>query len=199
MAIRGIIKGLRRPPPALRRLRADRRGAAAVEFAIILPVMLVLFFGTVELSNGVAVDRQVTLTARTLSDLISQAATISDTDVSNAFAASSAIMAPYSATPLKAIISEIKIDSSGNATIAWSKASNATAYTAGASVTLPSALAVPSTYLIWGQATYTYTPVVGYVLKTALTLGDQFYTRPRQSACVQYSSTGNSPYTPSAC
>jgi len=43
----------------------DRRGIAATEFAVIVPIMLVLFFGTVEFSSGVAVDRKVTLIART--------------------------------------------------------------------------------------------------------------------------------------
>lgn len=174
----------------LRRFRYEEAGASAVEFAIILPMMLVLFFGTVELSNGVAVDRKVTLTARTLSDLVSQASTISDNDLTNSFAASSAIMTPYSAGPVKAVISEVKVDASGVATIAWSKSSNATARAAGSSVpNLPTALAVPGTYLIWSEVSYTYTPVVGYVLKTGLTLNDQFFTRPRQSACVLYNQT----------
>jgi len=173
----------------LRRFRRDRRGVAATEFAIITPMMLVLFFGTVELSNGVAVDRKVTLVARTLSDLTSQATTVATSDLTNIFAASNAIMTPYDATLVKAIISEIKVDASGNATIAWSVANNATPNTVGAPVTLPTGLAVANTYLIYGQATYTYTPVVGYVMKTALTLGDQFYTRPRQSTCVLYTTT----------
>jgi len=55
-------------------LSGDTRGIAAIEFAMIVPLMLVLvlFFGTVEFSTGVAVDRKVTLMARTLSDLTSQ-------------------------------------------------------------------------------------------------------------------------------
>jgi len=53
-------------------LMADRRGIAATEFAFIVPIMLVLFFGTVEFSSGIAVDRKVTLMARTLADLTSQ-------------------------------------------------------------------------------------------------------------------------------
>jgi Flp pilus assembly protein TadG len=183
----------------LRRLRRDRAGAAATEFAIIVPMMLVLFFGTVELSNGVAVDRDVTLVARTLSDLMSQANPqnggtgnyIYPQDLANAFAASNSIMTPYDPTLVQAIISEIYVDASGNATIAWSRASNATANTCGNPVTLPTGLAVPNTYLIYGQASYTYTPVVGYVMKTALTLKDQFYTRPRQSNCMLLCTTNN--------
>ena len=183
----------------LRRFQSDRAGSSAVEFAVIVPMMLVLFFGTVELSNGVAVDRKVTLVARTLSDLTSQANAqnggtgnyIYPQDLSNIFAASNAIMNPYDPTQVKAIISEIYVDASGNATIAWSRSSNSTANTCGAPVTLPTGLAVPNTYLIYGQASYTYTPVVGYVMKTALTLSDQFYTRPRQSTCMLLCTTNN--------
>ena len=66
------------PPPTM---RADRSGIAATEFAIIVPIMLVMFFGTVEFSSGVAVDRKVTLMARTLSDLTSQSTSVTDTDL----------------------------------------------------------------------------------------------------------------------
>src|ERR1700755_2034517 len=79
----------------------DRSGNAAVEFAVIVPLMLTMFFGTVELSNGVAVDRKVTLVARTLSDLTSQSLDkTSDTELENIFAASSSILSPYSVTPI---------------------------------------------------------------------------------------------------
>src|SRR3984957_18341101 len=85
-------------------LMEDRRGIAATEFAFIVPIMLVLFFGTVEISSGVAVDRKVTFIARTLSDLTGQApatdqaqtyAQISDTYIQNVFTASIAIITPY--------------------------------------------------------------------------------------------------------
>jgi Flp pilus assembly protein TadG len=186
-----------------RRFRADRSGLAATEFAIILPMMLVLFFGTLELSNGVAADRKVTLVARTLSDLTSQpnvglpsgspSNAIFPTDLANSFGASSLIMQPYYTTPaVQQIISQVLVDASGNAWIVWSRAQNATANTCGAPVSLPSGLAVPNTYLIYGQASYTYTPVVGYVMKTSVTLTDQFFTRPRQSTCMLLCTTDGS-------
>ena len=90
---------------------ADCRGIAATEFAVIVPIMLVLFFGTVEFSSGVAVNRKVTLIARALSDLTAQtpppslnstSATMTDTYLQNVFTASIAIMAPYAPSPVKA-------------------------------------------------------------------------------------------------
>src|SRR5271166_4371842 len=100
------------------RLFSDSSGIAATEFAVIVPLMLVLFFGTVEFSSGVGVDRKVTLTARTLSDLTSQApsstpnavyAGVTDAYLQNVFTASIAIIKPYSVVPATAQISEIYV------------------------------------------------------------------------------------------
>ena len=91
------------------RMLVDRSGIAATEFAVIVPVMLVMFFGTVEFSSGVAVDRKVTLMARTLSDLTSQSTAVSDTDLAGFFAASRGIMTPYSSTPTQSTVSELYV------------------------------------------------------------------------------------------
>jgi len=165
----------------------DRSGIAATEFAVIVPIMLVMFFGTVEFSSGVAVDRKVTLMARTLSDLTSQSTTVADSDMTNFFAASGAIMTPYSSTPTQSTISELYVDPTTlKARVQWSKGSVPRAVTT--TVAIPSALAVGGTYLIYSEVSYVYVPTVGYVMaKAGITLSDFAYTRPRQSTCVFYS------------
>jgi Flp pilus assembly protein TadG len=182
----------------------DHSGIAATEFAVIVPIMLVMFFGTVEFSSGVAVDRKVTLVARTLSDLTSQtAAAVDDTYLQNVFTASIAILTPYSATPTKATLSEIYVDSSKNATVQWSRAATIASGASQATLavssrksgdnvtsTVPPALLIPKTYLIFSEVSYLYTPAVGYVMgKAGVTLGDVAYTRPRQVVCVLYTNS----------
>jgi Flp pilus assembly protein TadG len=179
-------------------LSKDCRGIAATEFAMIVPLMLVMFFGVVEFSSGVAVDRKVTLVARTLSDLTSQSMSVTDTDLSNFFAASAGILTPYSASPTKSTITELYVDpTTHKAKVQWSKASTFNSFgavvlgTSGRSkgdiITIPAALNVDGTYLIWSEVSYTYVPAVGYVMaKAGVTLSDQTYTRPRQSRCVDY-------------
>jgi Flp pilus assembly protein TadG len=182
------------------RLLTDCRAIAATEFAVIVPIMLVLFFGTVEFSSGVAVDRKVTLVSRTLSDLTSQSSVVAITDnyLQNVFTASIAILTPYLATPTNATISEIYVDSSRVAKIQWSKsatigngATQATlgpsGHNAGDVVTVPPSLLVRQTYLILSEVSYVYVPTIGYVMaKTGVTLSDFAYTRPRQFACLTY-------------
>src|ERR1700692_1568217 len=131
---------------SVRDLIADRSGIAAIEFAMIVPIMLVMFFGTLEFSSGVAVDRKVTLMARTLSDLTSQAPSVADTDLTNFFAANLAIMTPYDATPVKATITELYVDPSTlKARVQWSKGSYPLGL--GTVVTIPTQLAVGGSYL----------------------------------------------------
>ncbi len=163
---------------------ADRRGVSALEFAITLPLMLALYLGTAEVTQGISVKRKVTLTARAVADLSSQYTAITNADLTNIFNAGSAIIAPYTVGNLAETVSEIAIDSNGNATVVWSSTSNGTALTVGQTVTLPSGLALPNTYLILGQASYSYNPTYGYVLTNTLTLSDQFYMRPRQSNSI---------------
>jgi Flp pilus assembly protein TadG len=172
-----------------RDLSGDTRGIAAIEFAMIVPLMLVLFFGTVEFSSGVAVDRKVTLMARTLSDLTSQNISVTDNQLTNIFNASTGIMTPYSVTPLKSTITELYIDPTTKvARVQWSKGDAPRG--AGSTVAIPAALAVGDTYLIYSEVSYTYVPAVGYVMaKAGINLSDFTYTRPRQSTCVMYNTT----------
>jgi Flp pilus assembly protein TadG len=184
------------------RMLADRRGLAATEFAFIMPVMLVMFFGTVEFSSGFAVDRKVTLMARTLSDITSQSTSVTDTDIANFFLASNWIMWPYATStpnpnpvaPLSGTITELYVDPNTlQARVQWSKGS--APRTQSTVVAIPSALAIAGTYLIFSEVSYNYVPTVGYVMaKAGITLSDIAYTRPRQSTCVLLNATtGNCP------
>src|SRR3954454_872914 len=170
-------------------LFVDRSGLAAVEFAMIIPLMLLLFFGTDEFSSGVAVNRKVTLMARTLSDLTSQNISVTDIQLTNFFAAATGIMTPYPSAPTSSTISELYVDPDTKvARVQWSQGSAPRG--AGTTVTIPGALQVGDTYLIYSEVSYLYVPTVGYVMaKAGITLSDFSYTRPRQSTCVMYKTT----------
>jgi len=168
----------------LRRLIGDERGVSAVEFAMLLPLMLTLYLGAVEVSQGIGADRKVTLTARTICDLVSQVSSINNSDMTNALNASSAVMAPFPVGNLKVTVTSVKIDASGIATVDWSDTLNGTARAKGSVVTLPAALNVANTSLIWSEVQYNYKPVMGYVISGTLTLKDQIYMRPRLSDSV---------------
>jgi Flp pilus assembly protein TadG len=172
----------------------DRSGLAAVEFAFIVPVMLVMFFGTMEFSQGIGTNRKVTIMARSLSDLTSQNTSVTTAQLNNFFAAATAILTPYSVTPVRSTISELYIDPATQAArVQWSVGSAPRGQST--IVVIPSQLiardaqnnVVANQYLIYSEVTYQYVPTIGYVMApSGVNLRDDAYTRPRQSTCVMY-------------
>lgn len=175
----------------LRDWRSDHRGVAAVEFAIILPFMLALYIGGVELGDGLAIQVKVTDTAHTVADLTSQQTTTTNiTNVNSILNASSQIIAPYASPPYSAsnvivTISEVSTDASGAATVTWSESLNGTKRPIGQAVTLPASLAgLANISLILGEVSYKYTPNLGYTITGTVTISDSYLLFPRNSAAI---------------
>jgi Flp pilus assembly protein TadG len=166
----------------LRTFKRDHRGVSAVEFALLSPLMIALYIGGVEISDGIGIDRKVTLTAGAIANLSAQVSTISASDMTDILKASSAIMAPYSTSPLKITVSCIAIDGSKNAKVKWSETQNGTKRGVGSSITLPSALSVANTQLLFSEVSYAYQPIIGRTITGTLTLSDTMYMSPRISA-----------------
>ncbi len=155
---------IRRVAARLLELAHDRRGVSAVEFALLLPLMLTLYI--------------------TGTDLVSRVTTINTSGVKDSLNAATAVIAPYSTTKVTATVSQVYVDANGDAKIDWSCSYQGTAYTVGAPVTLPASLVVADSYLIWGETQYDYTPPIGYVISGTLHLKDQIYMAPRLSKNV---------------
>jgi Flp pilus assembly protein TadG len=168
----------------LRDFRRGERGMAAVEFACVLPFMLAAYLGSWEVGDGVAIDRKVALTTRAVADLASRYTNINNAAMSGILNASAQVVAPYPSGPLVVTVSQVAIDAQGNATISWSDSLNGSPHAVGQGVTLPGTLNVPSTFLIWGEVTYGYTPSLGYVLTGTWTMRNQIYMAPRDSSSV---------------
>ncbi len=188
----------------VRSLLDDCSGLAAVEFAFVFPIMVVMYFGVVELSSAIAVDRKATQVARTLSDLTSQMASVTDADIMSFGEAAKAIMTPYSPSPLISSVTEVYVDkTSGVARVQWSKGltissagvvtiAAAAPHNPGDVVALPPGLvAAKGTFVIWSEVGYRYVPAIGYmVAKTGIPFNDTAYTRPRTVLCVLYPTAG---------
>ncbi len=173
----------------LAQLRSDERGVSAVEFALLLPLMVALYLGTVEISQAISADRKVTLTSRTVADLISQVSSINNAGMTDVLNASSSVMAPFKTTTLKVVVTCVSIDANGKATVTWSDTFNGTARSVGSTVTVPTALNIANSTLIWSEVSYVYTPAIGYIITGSMTLKDQLYMAPRLSTSVSRTAT----------
>jgi Flp pilus assembly protein TadG len=185
-------------PAALTRFVGECRGVSAVEFALIAPLMISLYFGCAEVSDAIAVDRKVSLIAGTLANLTASCGdstasggcpssttppnNITNTEMNNIFAAATAIATPYSSGPLTMRLSCIAIGSDGKVTVPWSATSGSisklTTFTFSDTET---SLKVNSTQLIYAEVSYAYTPIVGTSFIPNLTLSDHMFMTPRNS------------------
>ena len=168
-------------------LRGNNNGVAAVEFAMIIPLMAAMLIGTNEFAAGVAIDRKVTIMARTLSDLTSQNTEVTDAKLTNFFNAGKSIMTPYPSAPVQGTITELYINPTTlKARVQWSQ--GAAPHTAGDIIDIPDALKIAGTYLILSEVRYKYVPSVAWFINKVdgITLSDTSFTRPRQSLCVVY-------------
>ena len=122
---RKTLSGLRH----LTRFARSRTASAAVEFAIILPVALLLYAGAAEVSDGVIASRRVTMLTRSLVDLLSlqgtttQAAStptpgnaVSATTLSSILTSATALLAPEPTSTLTMTISAIDITNTAQGT-----------------------------------------------------------------------------------
>ena len=167
----------------LARFRRAKDGLAAVEFAMIAPVMVAMFLGSIELCDALNCQQKVGGMASTAADLVAQETAVATGDLSNVYSAVNSIVYPYSTSGLKIVITSI-VDNSGTSKVAWSCAQNATARTVGSTMTLPAGVMASNGSVILTEVTYPYSsPVSDYVTGT-INMTVQFYARPRRSTVI---------------
>lgn len=161
---------------AVTRWVRDRRGVAAVEFALILPVLTVMYLGLTQLTQGVIIDRKVTLLARTLADLTAQAQNVDETAIENIFNASRAVLQPVDTTPAKMLIVSLYIDKDKKVSICWGDARNGMPIPSA--VSLPTGLIVPESSLVMAKAAYDF-DAAAKLIPGKIELEEVIYMRPR--------------------
>jgi Flp pilus assembly protein TadG len=177
-----------------RRFVASRRGVVAIEFAMILPVLLLAFLGTIDAGRAIAVYMKVHSATYTLASITNQYQSVQTSDLQSITGATSVVLSPYSSASAVVTISQVQINSSNKTTISWSYSLNGTARAQGSSITVPANILAavgspPSgtfSYLILSEVSYTYTPMFGYFITGTLTLSDNLYVTPRGNQCVWY-------------
>jgi Flp pilus assembly protein TadG len=201
MAQRSILSRLnpRLKWRGIRGLRYNEQGISAVEFALIAPLLIILYLGAIEVSLLMEVDRRVTQTSASLGDLTARLSTVTDSDMAEMFAAAKVLMEPYDASTAQMRITSIVDNGNGIPKVAWSDAYNMSAYTKGTTITMPAGIMPDSGSIIMAEVSYEYVSNFGYVVSTSKNISDKFYLRPRrvsEIARVTNSSGSSNPFGP---
>jgi Flp pilus assembly protein TadG len=176
---------------------ACSRGVAAVEFALIAPMLVLAYFGMAELTEGLMASRKVSTVASTIGDLTAQAASTTPGQVSDIFTIGQALMQPFPTTGqvLTMRLSSVTVDANGVPRIDWSEGQGMGALAKGVAVTLPLATKAqptdPSTpfigsgqSVIMAEAHYQFASPLQQYLPAASDLHDVLYMAPRQGTQV---------------
>lgn len=168
----------------VRTLFKRNEGTSSVEFALLLPLMLSIYFGAVEFSNALLADRKLNKTGSAVADLVAQAVVIDDNLMDDIFDASTTIMEPFGSTTLTVVVASVVADENSVTTVDWSDALNGSAFAPGSPYILPPGLATAGSSVIVAEATYTYTSPIGQYLTGGITFTNQYFLRPRRTSAV---------------
>ncbi len=171
------------------RFSRNDSGIAAIEMAFIFPVMLILYFGLVDITNLLSANRKVTLTSSTIADLVTQApGSVTQADLDGFFNAASPIMDPFDASASSLELFGYGLDStSGNAELTWQYAQTGTSCGAApAPTTDMQDLMASGNGLVLARVCYQWQPITGKVAGVgAMQVEDQMILRPRQSNTIE--------------
>lgn len=166
---------------SLRRFKRAKRGMAAVEFALIAPMMVFLLLGSVELLDALGANRRAQNTAASLADVVSRDNSISNAEVSGLWAAVEILMFPDPANlAVDARVTSIFVESASTARVVWSEGHNGySALPNNSVVTLPSEMMVPNTGLILTDIRYHYTAPLNILFGGGTSMEHSAYRRAR--------------------
>jgi Flp pilus assembly protein TadG len=145
----------------LARISRDRRGVGAIEFAIIVPVLLLLYLGAAETTVALSVAKRASRSAGTIADIVTQQP--QSPGINKAFlatmpAVAAATFSPFGTTGLTLKVTGIAIDAASKATVAWSWAQDGSKpYVVNSPVTVPTDLNTASSFLVRTELSVPYT------------------------------------------
>jgi Flp pilus assembly protein TadG len=168
-----------------RNIAADSSGMALIEFAMVLPVLVILFMGSFQLMDAVSVYRKVTTTSRSIADLVTQKASIQEADLQAYLNASAQIMAPYPIDRGKFRVSLINVDTNGIARVVWSRTKDGTDKLIANSIyPLPNSVKQAGIDILVADVTYNYVPLAFSDLIGEMPFKDQIFMLSRKDNTI---------------
>jgi Flp pilus assembly protein TadG len=192
-----VLKRLRR----IGRAVADRRGVAAVEFAFVVPLLMSMYFVTMEVSQAIETNKKVSRIGSMVADLITQQQATSKSEVDAIMAIGGSLLQPYNRSLPKIVVTAIQIttDATPKVQVFWSRKLENGVTSADAApgtiTTVPASLNTPGSFLVRVDSYLAYKPVITWAAEDKPTLGltaafdnismkETYYLRPRMSSQV---------------
>ncbi len=173
----------------------SRSGLAAVEFAFIAPIMILLFFGLIEGSSAYSMNRKIVLSANTLADLIAQESSITQSSLDDLFVGMEDVIGPDDIDVTFRVVSIVFDPATEEVKVHWSHdSSGGTPYAAGSVYPgdIDATLLDDASSLIVAETDFDYASPISQKVIGSIAMIKSATRWPRMSAKVQYCVTAGS-------
>lgn len=168
----------------LKKLGLDTKGVVAVEFALILPVMVIMTLGVAEFSFFLMADRRAAIASQTVSDLISQGTDLNAGDMSDIYQGAQFIIEPFDGNKMSIGVVSVRYDANtGDAFQDW--ASNWNGGSVSNALQQANGLGIAGESVIIVTVNYNYSPLISNIWPLDVTLSETSITRPRTVSFVK--------------
>lgn len=185
MARRGLLIWL---ASTARRFARDRKGVGAIEFAIIFPVLVMLYLGAFEITIGLSVSKRTARAAGSIADIVTQQQSVTKSSLTDIAKAAAPIYSPYDSSGMLVKVTAIQIDGSSNPTVMWSWASTGAApYAKNSAVSdVPTEMKKANSFLIRSElsipyALFVFAPNFMPAEMRTITISRSYFYRQRQN------------------
>ena len=169
----------------LSRFFCDRRGVAAVEFALIAPILILSYCGLAELSIAMMAERRAAHSASVVADLVAQSGAVTPTTLADIYTVGNAIMTPFPSSALKMRITSVTADVNAIPKVAWSNGNGLAPLTKTNTVSgFPANFLAAGDSVIQADVEYTFTSPLQYIIPAPVVFKDTYYLKPRQGGAV---------------
>jgi Flp pilus assembly protein TadG len=157
-----------------------KKGLAAVEFALIAPMMVFVLFASIDLLDALGANRRAQNVAASLADVTARDTEVSNSEVSGMWAAADILMFPDDGDQMDMRITSILIVDASTARIMWSEAQGGfSPLPVNTNITLPDAMMIPGSSIIMGESRFHYVPPLGFLFGNGIPMSHTSYRRSR--------------------
>lgn len=182
---------------AIKRFSDDERGIAAVEFALLAPLLLTLMLGALEITQSIWADSKVEQATSTIGDLVSRTPIMTDTEYLELAGAGPLVLRPNPQNDLKFTVTSVigcladaqDPTSDFSYYVLWSKvwqggALSVSPHSIDDNFTdqLASLEVADGDTLIVTEGTYNYTPTIARKLGQTWEMGGYAFHQPRDKS-----------------
>jgi Flp pilus assembly protein TadG len=166
----------------IRTFARANRGLAAVEFALLAPMMVFVLFASVDLLDALGANSRTQNVAASLADVVARDTEVTTPEIQGIWRAADILMFPDDATDMDLRVTSILIINATTARVTWSEEDGNfyQAYAKDDLITdLPAAMMTPGSSIIMTESRYDYEPPLGFMFGDGIPLTHKAYRRSR--------------------